>query len=325
MNRMRRRWLRGALAVAALLATMGFAACGDDDGGEQLRHQRRGARQRHRRSARERHRGRQRHRGRAGQRHGRGARERHRGRTGQRHRRRERRGRQADVLVLGRPRRARRQPVARRRRDRLPDGTSQHHDRGRRAGHRHLHRHVPVRRGRQVRPGHRGAVGDGPGADPGLGRRHHPDLRPRARRRDRPLAQHVGEHLRRQALGDAALPDRRPLGLQQGPHGAGRHHRAARDVGRRDRRVHRAAGEGHHALRVRQRLLLDDAAHGAEPRQPAGRRRRVHGQGQLHRPEVRGVRRRLEGDGRRQVLQRRRRVGRHLAGVGTSSPPARWP
>ena len=51
------------------------------------------------------------------------------------------------------------------------------------------------------------------------------DLRPRAARRDQALAQHVGEHLRRQGLGDAALPDRHPLGLQQGAAGQGRHHR----------------------------------------------------------------------------------------------------
>ncbi len=59
------------------------------------------------------------------------------------------------------------------------------------------------------------AVGHRPGADAGLGRRRHRHLRPRAAGRGGALAEHVGEHVQRQGLGDAAVPDRDPVGLQQ--------------------------------------------------------------------------------------------------------------
>ena len=62
---------------------------------------------------------------------------------------------------------------ARRRRDGVRGDAPERHDQGRRAGHGHLHRHVPGRRRGQERPRHRRPVGDRPGADAGLGRRGH--------------------------------------------------------------------------------------------------------------------------------------------------------
>ena len=57
-----------------------------------------------------------------------------------------------------------------------------------------VHRDVPGRRRREVGPRHRRAVGDRAGADAGLGRRDHGDLRPRAEVGDEELAEHVGEN-----------------------------------------------------------------------------------------------------------------------------------
>ena len=82
------------------------------------------------------------------------------------------------------------------------------------------------------------------------------------------LAEHVGEHLRREDLGDAALPDRDPVGVQQGAHAAGRHHGLpGHEVGPDHLVLQGAARQEHHAVRVRQRHLLDDAADDAGPRQ----------------------------------------------------------
>ena len=117
-------------------------------------------------------------------------------------------------------------------------------------------------------PRHRRAVGDRAGPDAGLGRRDHGDLRPRSEVRDEELAEHGREHLRRQDLGDAALPDRDPLDVQQGAHEAGRHHRLPGHQVEPDHLVLQdAAREEHRAVRVRQRHLLDDAADDAGPEQ----------------------------------------------------------
>ena len=136
------------------------------------------------------------------------------------------------------------------------------------AARRDVHRDLPGRGRREVRARHRRAVGDRAGPDAGLGRRDHGDLRPRAEVGDEELAEHGREHLRRQDLGDAALPDRDPVDVQQGAHAAGRHHRLPGHEVEPDHLVLQdAARQEHRAVRVRQRHLLDDAADDAGPRQ----------------------------------------------------------
>ena len=212
-------------------------------------------------------------------------------------------------VVLGRRRRTRRQQVAGGRRQVLRGEEPQHQDQGRRAAGRYLHRDVPGGSRRQVGARRGRAVGDRADPDAGLGRGHDRDLGPHSEVGDQELAEHGREHLRRQDLGDAALPDRDSLDVQQGAHETGRHHRLPGHQVEPDHLVLQdAAREEHRAVRVRQRHVLDDAADDAGPEQAQRRGGRRYRQGELHLEEVRALRGRLEADGRREVLQRRRGV-----------------
>ena len=143
-----------------------------------------------------------------------------------------------------RERRARCQQLAQEGSRRLREGASEGQDHGRHPVHRHADLGVHDGGADQERAGHRDAVGDAADADAGLERLVRADLRLRARERDQELDRHGREHVGRQALGDAAVPARHPVRLEQGAvqEGGPRSEQGAEDLGGVPRRREEAQG-----------------------------------------------------------------------------------
>ena len=144
----------------------------------------------------------------------------------------------------------------------------------------------------QERPRHRDAVGHAARADAGLEQLVRADLRLRARERDEELDRHGREHVGRQALGDAAVPARHPVRLEQGDvqEGGPGSEQGPEDLGRVPGRRQEAQGGRLHAVRLGQQgrlrrrlvLLADRQAEPELDQRVQGRRDR---QGEVLRPE----------------------------------------
>ena len=172
--------------------------------------------------------------------------------------------RQPDVLVLGRGRRTRRQRLAQEAGRPLREGAPQGQDHGRHAIDRHADVGLHDRGADEERARHRDAVGDAPRVDARMERVLGRHLRLRARSRDQELDRHGREHVWRQALGDAAVPARHPLRLEQGDvqEGGARSEQGAEDLGAVPRRRQEAQGGGDHA-RSGWATKMDTAAPGS--------------------------------------------------------------
>ena len=209
----------------------------------------------------------------------------------------------------------------------LPEGASEGQDLRRHAVDRHadlgLHDGGPD----QERTRYRDAVGHPAGADACLERRVGADLRLRAFERDEELDRHRREHVRRQALGDAAVPARHPVRLEQGDvqEGGPESEQGPEDLDRVPGRRQEAQGRRHDAVRhgqqgrLRRRLVLL-ADRQAEPQLDRRAQGRDDRQGQVLRTEILGL---LPGAGRPQeerLPQLRRRLDQLHPGPAALRP-----